>query len=518
MKKEAKTKKELIKDLLDLSQQPTELEKSRSETQNSLQKLRASETRYRRLFETAQDGILILNAETGSIEDVNPYMIDMLHYSYEEFQGKQLWEVSPFKDTVLNQVAFAELQDKGYIRYKDLPLETKEGKRIAVEFVSNVYKSNGNKVIQCNIRNITERKQAEGALEESENKYRLLADNVNDVIFVLDMNLKYTYVSPSVKILRGYDQEEVLKQPSFETLTPSSWDLAMGTLSETMELEKLGPRAIPGSRTLQLEMRRKDGSTVWTEVKFSFIRGENQQPVGILGVTRDITERRQTSIELQISLEKLRKALGGIIQVVSATVETRDPYTSGHQRRVADLARSIAQEMGLPKNQADGLQMAGIIHDLGKIAVPAEILSKPTKLTDLEFGLIKVHPQISYDILKDIDFPWPVAEIILQHHERMNGSGYPQGLKGDRILLEARILMVADVVEAMASYRPYRPALGIDIALEEIEKNKGILYDPEVVEVCLRLFKEMGFGFEKIPIGDLGLRIAERKLGIEDRH
>ncbi len=139
--------------------------------------------------------------------------------------------------------------------------------------------------------------------------------------------------------------------------------------------------------------------------------------------------------------------------------------------------------------------MAGSIHDIGKISVPAEILSKPTQLTDLEFSLIKVHPQISYDILKDIDFPWPVAEIVLQHHERMDGSGYPQGLKGDEILAEARILMVADVVEAIASHRPYRPALGIEKALEEIRQDKGILYDPGVVEVCLRLFKEKGYRF-----------------------
>ncbi|OGP49713.1 MAG: hypothetical protein A2Y79_05350 [Deltaproteobacteria bacterium RBG_13_43_22] len=152
--------------------------------------------------------------------------------------------------------------------------------------------------------------------------------------------------------------------------------------------------------------------------------------------------------------------------------------------------------MGLTENQQDGLLMAGIIHDLGKVSIPAEILSKPTKLTEIEYKLIQNHSQTGYDILKDIDFPWPLAEMVLQHHERMDGSGYPRGLKGEEICLEARILMVADVVEAMASYRPYRPALGIDAALEEIEKNKGILYDSEVVEVCLELFREKGFSFE----------------------
>ena len=188
--------------------------------------------------------------------------------------------------------------------------------------------------------------------------------------------------------------------------------------------------------------------------------------------------------------------MGGIIQAMAATVETRDPYTAGHQRRVANLGRAIAQEMGLTEHQIDGIRMAGTVHDLGKISIPAEILSKPTKLSDIEFSLIKTHPQISYDILKDIDFPWPVAQTVFQHHERINGSGYPLGLKGEEILLEARILAVADVVEAIASHRPYRPAYGIEVALEQISKKKGILYDTAAVDACLRLFKEQRFVLE----------------------
>ena len=182
-----------------------------------------------------------------------------------------------------------------------------------------------------------------------------------------------------------------------------------------------------------------------------------------------------------------------MIQAIALTVETKDPYTAGHQRRVSDLARAIAQEMGVPIEKVDGVRMAGVLHDLGKISVPAEILSKPTKLTDIEYGLIKIHPQAGYDILKEVEFPWPIAQIVLQHHERLNGSGYPQGLKGDEILLEARIIMVADVVEAMASHRPYRPGLGLDKALGEISGNKGILYDPAVVDACLKLFTQKGF-------------------------
>jgi PAS domain S-box-containing protein len=461
---------------------------------------------------------------------------------------------------------------------------------------------------------ITERKRSEEVLKESENKYRLLADNVNDVIFVLDMNLNYTYVSPSVKYLRGYEPEEVMKQPATETMTPSSRDLVMRTLSEVIELEKSGHREISMSRTLQLEVRRKDGTTVWTEMKFSFIRDEKQRLVGIMGVTRDITDRKRVEEELKQSeeryrsifenaqegifrstpdgkmimanqamvnmlgyesieeglssitdmvrqhyvnpedrdklkemidehgfvkgyeaqlyrkngsiiwisttmhavrdekgrilyydgiseditnrkesAERIKKALGATVQAIAVTVETRDPYTAGHQRRVSDLAFAIATEMKLPIDMIDGIRIATAIHDLGKISVPAEILSKPTKLTAIEFSLIKTHSQCGHDILQDIEFPWPVARMVLEHHERINGSGYPNGLTGDNLLLESRILSVADVVESMASHRPYRPSLGIDAALEEIEKNRGTLYDNAVADACLRLFREKGY-------------------------
>ena len=176
--------------------------------------------------------------------------------------------------------------------------------------------------------------------------------------------------------------------------------------------------------------------------------------------------------------------------------ETRDPYTAGHQKKVADLARAIATEMKLSHDTIEGIRMAGAIHDIGKISIPSEILCKPTTLSDLEFSLIKAHTQYSYEIMKDVEAPWPLADIVHQHHERINGSGYPQGLKGENILIEARILAVADVVEAMVSYRPYRPALGLEIALIEIEHNAGTLYDRMVADACLKLFREEGFSFE----------------------
>jgi PAS domain S-box-containing protein/putative nucleotidyltransferase with HDIG domain len=236
---------------------------------------------------------------------------------------------------------------------------------------------------------------------------------------------------------------------------------------------------------------RYDGVLFDAEVSFSRVDVGNE--VFLQAIVRNITDRKQAEEKLEDTLKNLRGAMGATIQVIAQVVETRDPYTAGHQRRVADLARAIATEMGLPHKTIEGIRMAGVVHDIGKISVPAEILSKPGKLTKKEFELIKDHPQTGYDILKDVEFPWPIATIILQHHEKMDGSGYPQELKGEEISLEARILAVADVVEAIASYRPYRPALGIDAALGEILKNKGIFYDVEAVNACLRLFNEKGF-------------------------
>ena len=204
---------------------------------------------------------------------------------------------------------------------------------------------------------------------------------------------------------------------------------------------------------------------------------------------RDITRRKQVEEQLLATLEETVNAL-------ASAVEQRDPYTAGHQRRVAQLACAIAKEMGLGGERIDGLRLAGVIHDVGKISVPAEILSKPTRLTEMEFNIIKTHSQAGHDVLKKIRFPWPIAEMVLQHHERMDGSGYPQGISGDQILLEARILAVADVVEAMSSHRPYRPALGMEEALSEISEARGTLYDPDVVDACLKLFREKDFKFE----------------------
>jgi len=207
-------------------------------------------------------------------------------------------------------------------------------------------------------------------------------------------------------------------------------------------------------------------------------------------------QSKKSAEELQRSYKKLRKIFEQTVNALASAVGKRDPYTTDHQRRVTILACAIAKDMGLTEEQINGLRLAGMLHDIGKLAVPSEILSKPTRLSDAEFTIIKTHPRVASDILKAIEFPWPIAEIVLEHHERIDASGYPQGLSGNNILLEARILAVADVVEAISSHRPYRPAYSLEYTLEEISKNKGVIYDADVVDVCLKLFKEKGFRFE----------------------
>ncbi len=199
--------------------------------------------------------------------------------------------------------------------------------------------------------------------------------------------------------------------------------------------------------------------------------------------------------ELQRSLKRLERTMESTIEAITTTIETRDPYTTGHQMRVTDLACTIAKLMEIPPTTIEGIRVAGLLHDIGKIAIPTEILSKPGKLNEVEYEMIKTHAKVGYNILKKIEFPWPVAKTVLQHHERWNGSGYPHGLRGEDILVEARILAVADVMEAMSSHRPYRPSIGGDKALDEIVSNSGILYDPAVAKACIKAFTEAGFKF-----------------------
>jgi PAS domain S-box-containing protein len=337
---------------------------------------------------------------------------------------------------------------------------------------------------------VTEQKEAEMSLRQAEKKYRSIFENAVEGIFQTTPEGRFVSANPALARMIGYDTPEELME-GITDLSIQGYVNPEDRVTYKKIIEDEG--VIQGFET---QHYRKDRSIIWVSINARAVRDMTGKVLHYEGTIEDITSRKHSEEELKASTEKLRKSLVGTIHALSVTVETRDPYTAGHQKKVSNLARTIAQEMGLPKDTVEHIRMAGTIHDLGKIAVPAEILSKPTKLTAIEFSLIKVHPQAGYDILKDVDLPYPIAEIVYQHHERLDGSGYPRGLKDGQILPEACILAVADVVEAMASHRPYRPAIGIERALEEIEKNKGIFYDIKAVDACVRLFREKGFTFE----------------------
>ncbi len=628
--------------------------------------LRQAESRYRRLFETARDGILLINSDSAQIEDVNPFLIEMLGYSHGEFLGKKLWEVGLFTDVEQTRAMFEAVQTLGYARYDDLPLQAKSGKIIPVEFVSNSYDCDGIKVIQCNIREITERKLHEARLRRLTNFYaalsacnksivrctseasllqevcrsavefagmqmawvvkiradthawltvarfgalggvsntdgipgdatdeligeagrqivldgqpcwcqdlqndqiaqpcrdettqqdvaacaalplyrsgvvagafcvrsteinvfdeparNLLTEMAVDIGFALDnfdrkllrdlaerrliaaegrfrslveqaavgiyivQEGQLKYVNPCLARIAGQDSASDLLGTD-----PMSW-IADGdrgrVAAQAARLREPGTAAV----AVEFDLTRPDGSKL--PVAAHAARALYEDRRAVIGIVRDVSESRRSEIASQRYIAQLKAAVLSTVNVAMTIGEMRDPYTAGHERRVAALAVAIADELGLDSIVQEGLNVAGHLHDVGKVMVPSEILSKPGKLSRIEMQLVQGHCQAGYDIVRSVDFPWPVADIIRQHHERLDGTGYPGGLKGEAILLEARILAVADVVEAMSSHRPYRPGLGVTVALAEIERGSGTAYAQDVVDACLRLFREKNY-------------------------
>ncbi|MEK7375251.1 MAG: HD domain-containing phosphohydrolase [Thermodesulfobacteriota bacterium] len=338
------------------------------------------------------------------------------------------------------------------------------------------------------LTDITERKQMEESLRKSEENFRRSLDDSPLGVSIVTSDGETIYANQAILDIYGYDSVEELKRiPLKERYTPESY--------AEFEIRKgKRERGEFGPSEYAVSIVRKNGKVRHVQVFRKEIFWNSVRQFQI--IYRDITELKEAEGKLQDTLKSLRNSVSMTIQAMVSAVEIRDPYTAGHQIQSANLARAIATEMGLPRMKIDAIRIAGSIHDIGKLSIPAEILSKPKKLSEIEFSLIKGHAQKGYEILKNVESPWPLAEMVYQHHERMDGSGYPRGLKGEEILMEARILAVADVVEAMASHRPYRPALGIDAAMEEIEKNKGVLYDRDVAETCLRLFRDKGFQIE----------------------
>ncbi|MGD0355318.1 MAG: PAS domain S-box protein [Dehalococcoidia bacterium] len=447
-----------------------------------------------RLIVDSSPIIMFFKDQEGRFVRVNKTFAEALKIPEEEFWGKTVFDLYPAKIAQDMANDDQEVIKLGRPKFNIIEqYKSASGIRWVQTDKVPILDENGVAVGLLGFaQDITERKRAEDALRKSEAQYRLLAEHMTDTIRLMDMNLKTTYLSPSAAKLRGFTYQEILELPLEKQITPESLKPALKMFSEEIPRIEADPGYNP-VRTLDLEYYRKDGTTVWAESSFSLIRDPSGKPISILAEARDITERKQAEEKLVKSYASLKKTLDDAIDTMAKIVETRDPYTSGHQHKVADLAIAIAREMKLEDTRIDQLRMAAVIHDIGKLYVPSDILSKPGKLSDIEFNLIKAHPQHGYDIVKGMDFPCNIAKAVLQHHERLDGSGYPNQLKGEDMILEAKILAVADVVEAMVAHRPYRPALGLDKALEEISKNKGKLYDPDVVDACVKLFKEKEF-------------------------
>jgi HD-GYP domain-containing protein (c-di-GMP phosphodiesterase class II)/DNA-binding response OmpR family regulator len=319
------------------------------------------------------------------------------------------------------------------------------------------------------VKEVEQRQDTEKALHMSEINFRNMIYSNADGILILDENSIVKFMNPAAESIFGTKAEHFIGQ----------------TFEHLIILEK----------PTELDITIGDGKSMVAEMRVMETEWEGKKVY--LASLRDITDRKRMQQRLQLGLDNLKEVMDGTIRAMALAVEMRDPYTSGHQHRVAELAQAIAEEISLSAETIEGVYMAASIHDIGKISLPAEILSKPVKLTEIEMKMIQAHSKVGYDILKGIDFPWPIAQIVLQHHERMDGCGYPHGLGGNEILIESRIVGAADVVETMASHRPYRPAMGLDKALAEVSGNKGNLYDEKVVNACLKLFNEKGFQFSE---------------------
>jgi len=367
----------------------------------------------------------------------------------------------------------------------------RNGSTMPLEIVSGELSGGG---VVLLLRDISDRVQAEEALKVSQEKYTAIVNNALVGIFQTSADGKFLMVNATLARLFGFNMPaEFLAK--VKSLGPDLF----ADQGRYKDLER--QLAVQGNvSNFEASLQRPGApanGAFWAALSVRAVRDPGGALLTYEGIIEDISNRRDAEETMRQSLDRLRKATGSIIDVMVMAVEARDPYTSGHQRRVANLARAIAADMGMPRDKIDGLRMAGVVHDLGKISIPAEILTTPRKLSVIEFNLVKSHAQLGHDLIKDIDFPWPIAEMILQHHERLDGSGYPRGLKGEAIMVEARILAVADAVEAISSHRPYRPALGLDKALDDITQGRGTLYDPVVVDTCLKLFQDKGFKFDR---------------------
>ncbi len=486
-------KEQLIKEIENLRWRVGELEKLQADLERDNEALRESEEKLKAVLDNIDDVVFQLSP-LGIIRYVSPKVEEIYGYKPKDLIGKHLKKTTPVSELPKALNALKSVLSGKAIANLEIDQLDAAGEIVPMDInVAPVRKDGSIIAVQGVMRDITKRKQAEETLRKSQASLAEAQRIAHVGNWDWDIVKNELVWSDEIYRIFGLNPQEfgVTYEVFLNYVHPDDREFVQKCVDGVLYEKK--------PYSLDHRIVRPDGSERIVHEQGEVTFDETSKPIRMIGTVHDITEhkRAQEAEEaVKHSTQKIVKAMEDTIQAMARIVEMRDPYTAGHQRRVTQLACAIAKEIELPQDQISGLRLAGLIHDIGKVRVPSEILTNPDGLSEAEFTMIKMHPVVGYEILKTIDLPWPIAEVVYQHHERMNGSGYPSGLTGADIILEARILAVADVVEAIASHRPYRPALGTDAALNEISQKKGILYDPKVVDACLTLFRKQGFGFE----------------------
>jgi len=439
--------------------------------------------RYSSIVDNAPDGIYILSQD--QFEYVNPAFERITGFRGEDLKELGLGfleTVHPDDRWILWERRKARREGKAIPPVYQLRIFQKDGTLVRVELNSVPLPGRPGSVLGV-IRDISKRAQADESLWGLDSEFRKLVERANEGLLVIQGGV-ILFANAFIGRLCHRPVKEIVGLPFRAILAGEDPD---GTADSLLSAAPEKPEAI----SCEIVLLRSDGRAVHVDISHDTFTFHGNRASYL--IIHDNSRHKDTESQLTITLERLRNAISGTIRTIGKIVESKDPYTASHQRRVADLGRAIAASLDLPASQIDAIYMAGQLHDLGKIGVPAELLTKPTAITETEFQLIKAHPQVAHDILKTIDFPWPIARIILQHHERIDGSGYPGGLRAAEILAEAKILAVADVVEAMISDRPYRAARSLEDALAEISSNREILYDGRAADACIDLFRKKGY-------------------------
>jgi PAS domain S-box-containing protein/putative nucleotidyltransferase with HDIG domain len=446
-----------------------------------------SEKKYRSIFENAVEG-MFQSTPDGQLITANPAMARIFSYATPEEMINQVHNIGlQLYSNEKDRRTFQQLlKEHGIAGGFEAPFYRQDGTVLWGTLNVRAVKDSDDNVFyyEGTLEDITPRKEAEEELKKSEEKYRNIFENAVMGIYQVTPSGQYLSANPVLASIHGYSSPEEMIE-SIADITQLYVDP-----SRRAELKRIINEQgfVKG---FEIIMRRRDGSLHWVSNTSRAVRDEHGTILYYEGTIEDITSRKSA----EESVKQLKQTLLGTLHALSQSIEIREPGITGHHKRVSNLGSAIARAMGLDDDMAESIRIAGLVHDIGNMSVPSEILSKPGRLSEMEYNFVKLHPRSGYDILKETGLPYPVAEIVLQHHERMNGSGYPQGLKGKEMLLEARILAVADVVEAMMSPRPYRPARSIDAAIDEIRKNKETLYDAQAVDACLMLFKTKKFQF-----------------------